>query len=165
LPFFAPVQIGCLNRSVRACRTRIVGRSVPATIGPVGGEAKLVDVKFCKCGCADRKLYPDSGKKLAILSIYADFRVMSEPTELEDLIAYLVRTTRLRRAEASRLVGEVLSFLDERPEEFVCRRHRALQGEGLSNTEIFARIAVELSRWRFRAPAYSERQLRRIVYG
>ena len=90
---------------------------------------------------------------------------MSEPAELEDLVAYLVRTTRLSRAEASRLVSEVLSFLDERPEEFVCRRHRALQGEGLPNSEIFARLAVELRRWRFRAPAYSERQLRRIVYG
>jgi hypothetical protein len=102
---------------------------------------------------------------LAILSIHPDFRVMSEPAELEDLVTYLVRTTRLSRAEASRLVGEVLSFLDERPEEFVCRRHRALQGEGLSNSEIFARLAAELRRWRFRAPAYSERQLRRIVYG
>ena len=90
---------------------------------------------------------------------------MSEPVELEDLLAYLVRTTRLSRAEAIRLVDEVLSFLDERPEEFVCRRHHALQGEGLPNSEIFARLSAELARWRFRAPRYSERQLRRIVYG
>jgi hypothetical protein len=90
---------------------------------------------------------------------------MSEPTEFEDLVAYLVRTTRLSRPEATRLVDEVLSFLNERPEEFVCRRHRALQSEGLSNSAIFARLAVELGRWRFRAPAYSERQLRRMIYG
>ena len=90
---------------------------------------------------------------------------MSEPTEFEDLVVYLVRTTRLSRAEASRLVDEVLSFLDERPEEFVCRRHRALQSEGLSNSEIFARLSAELARWRFRAPAYTERQLRRLIYG
>jgi len=90
---------------------------------------------------------------------------MSEPTELEDLVAYLVRTSRLSRPEAGRLVNEVLSFLDERPEEFVCRRHRALQGEGLSNGEIFRRIAADLERWRFRAPAYSERQIRRLIYG
>ena len=90
---------------------------------------------------------------------------MSEPTEFEDLVVYLVRTTRLSRAEATRLVDEVLSFLNERPEEFVCRRHRALQSEGLPNSEIFARLAAELGRWRFRAPAYSERQIRRMIYG
>jgi hypothetical protein len=90
---------------------------------------------------------------------------MSEPTEFEDLLIYLVRTTRLSRAEAARLVDDVLTFLDEQPEEFVCRRHRALQGEGLSNSDIFVRLAAELDRWRFRAPAYSERQLRRMIYG
>ena len=90
---------------------------------------------------------------------------MSELSEFEDLVIYLVRTTRLSGPEAVRLVDEVLSRLDERPEEFVCRRHRALQGEGLSNSEIFARLSAELARWRFRAPAYSERQLRRMIYG
>ena len=90
---------------------------------------------------------------------------MSEPTEFEDLVVYLARTTRLNRVEAARLVDEVLSFLDERPEEFVSRRQRVMQGEGLSNSEIFARLAAELERWRFRAPAYSERQIRRMIYG
>ena len=90
---------------------------------------------------------------------------MSEPTEFEDLVSYLVRTTRLSHTEAIRLVDEVLAFLDERPEEFVSRRNRALQREGLSNSEIFLRLAAELERWRFRAPAYSERQLRRLIYG
>jgi hypothetical protein len=90
---------------------------------------------------------------------------MSEPTEFGDLVAYLVRTSRLTRAEATRLVDEVLSVLVERPDEFVRRRHRALQGEGVSNSEIFARLAAELERWRFRAPQYSERQLRRMIYG
>ena len=90
---------------------------------------------------------------------------MSEPAEFVELVAYLERSTRLSRAEAVRLVAEVLAFLDERPEEFVSRRHRALQREGLSNSEIFLRLAAELERWRFRAPAYSERQLRRLIYG
>src|SRR5215469_8690644 len=94
-----------------------------------------------------------------------DVRPMSDPAEFDDLVAYLVRTSRLSRAEAVRLVDDVLAFLNERPEEFVCRRHRALQSEGLSNCEIFARLAAELERWRFRAPAYSERQIRRIIYG
>ena len=90
---------------------------------------------------------------------------MSELAEFEDLIAYLVRTSRLGHPEAARLVDEVLSFLNERADEFVCRRHRILQAEGLSNDEIFSRLADELKRWRFRAPEYSERQIRRIIYG
>ncbi|MBO0736008.1 MAG: hypothetical protein J2P48_05490 [Alphaproteobacteria bacterium] len=90
---------------------------------------------------------------------------MSEPDEFDDLVTYLARTSRLNRPEAARLVDEVLSFLDERPQEFVCRRHRLLQGEGLPNGEIFARLAAELRRWRFRAPAYTERQIRRMIYG
>jgi hypothetical protein len=95
----------------------------------------------------------------------SDVPPMSEPAEFEDLVIYLTRTTRLSRSEAARLVDEVLAFLDERPEEFVSRRHRALQAEGMSNSEIFAQLATELERWRFRPPAYSERQLRRIIYG
>ena len=36
---------------------------------------------------------------------------MSESAEFDELIAYLVRTSRLGRSEAVRLVDEVLSFL------------------------------------------------------
>jgi hypothetical protein len=90
---------------------------------------------------------------------------MAEPVELDDLVAHLVRASRLTPAEAAKLIDEVLSFLAEQPEEFVRRRHRALQLEGLPNPEIFARLNAELARWRFRAPAYSERQIRRIIYG
>ena len=90
---------------------------------------------------------------------------MSELAEFADLVTYLVRTTRLSHAEAVRLVDEVLAFLGERPEEFVSRRHRELQAQGFSNSAIFARLAAELERWRFRAPDYSERQLRRMIYG
>jgi hypothetical protein len=90
---------------------------------------------------------------------------MSDPIELEELVAHLARTSRLSPPEAARVVDEVLGFLSEEPEAFVRRRHRSLQQEGLSNSEIFARLTAELARWRFRAPAYSERQLRRVIYG
>ena len=88
-----------------------------------------------------------------------------EPNDLEDLVAYLSRTTRLERREAERLVDEVLSFLGEQPELFVRRRHLELQRQGLANEAIFARLEQELSRRCFAAPAYTRRQLRRIVYG
>jgi len=85
--------------------------------------------------------------------------------ELQDLITYLTRTSRLSAQEAQRVVEEVLSYLEETPEDFVCRRHRALQAEGLSNSVIYSRLAEELSMWRFRAPRYTARQIRRMIYG
>lgn len=89
----------------------------------------------------------------------------AEPNDLEDLMEYLARTTRLERREAERLIDEVLSFLAEQPETFVRRRHLELQRQGLANETIFARLEQELARRRFAAPAYTRRQLRRIVYG
>jgi hypothetical protein len=85
--------------------------------------------------------------------------------ELEELAAYLVRSSRLSSSEARRLIDEVIHFLDELPEDYVRRRHFALQAQGLSNTEIFSRLALELRIRRFRAPEYSERQIRRMIYG
>jgi hypothetical protein len=90
---------------------------------------------------------------------------MSDLGELEQLIAYLTRTTRLSPEGARRVVEEVLGFLNETPEDFVRRRHRALQAEGFSNPAIYLRLAEELSVWRFRAPQYTERQIRRLIYG
>ena len=84
---------------------------------------------------------------------------------MEDLLEYLARTTRLERREAERLIDEVLSFLAEQPETFIRRRHLELQRQGLANETIFARLEQELARRRFAAPAYTRRQLRRIVYG
>ena len=90
---------------------------------------------------------------------------MSYLSELQEIVAYLVRTRRLSPQEAARVVNEVLAFLDETPEAFIRRRHRALQNEGLSNAAIFTQLATELEQWRFRSPAYTVRQIRRIIYG
>jgi hypothetical protein len=90
---------------------------------------------------------------------------MSDPGELEDLICFLVRTSRLAPDEAVRVVREVLSFLTETPEQFVRRRHRALQAQGLTNPAIYMQLTAELSARRFRAPPYTERQIRRMIYG
>ncbi len=90
---------------------------------------------------------------------------MSDLDELQEVVRYLIRTTRLTPQEVTRVVSEVLSFLDETPEAFIRKRHHSLQAEGLSNAAIFARLAAELAEWRFRAPEYSERQIRRIIYG
>jgi hypothetical protein len=89
----------------------------------------------------------------------------AEPNDLEDLLEYLARTTRLERREAERVIDEVLSFLGEQPEQFVRRRHLELQRQGLANEAIFTQLEQELGRRRFAAPTYTRRQLRRIVYG
>ena len=83
----------------------------------------------------------------------------------DELIDHLERTTPLGRAQAARVVSDVLADFDEIAEEFVRRRHRELQREGLRNEDAFLRIASDLEAWRLRAPALSPRQLRRIVYG
>lgn len=90
---------------------------------------------------------------------------MSDPTESAELIEYLARTTRLSAAEAARVVDDVLAFLNETPEHFVRRRHLALQALGFSNNAIFSQITTDLARWRFRAEPFSERQIRRMIYG
>ena len=82
-----------------------------------------------------------------------------------ELLQHLEGTTRLTRAEAERVVGEVLVYFSEPLEQFVARRHAELQGEELKNPEIFARIVAELRERRFAAPELSERQIRRMVYG
>jgi len=84
---------------------------------------------------------------------------------VDELIAYLVRTSPLTRLEAARLVDEVVAYLNESAEEFICRRHRELQQAGYLNTEIFSRIGTEAAQRRFRAPSFTQRQIRRMVYG
>ncbi|MFI7693527.1 hypothetical protein ACIBQ6_30970 [Nonomuraea sp. NPDC049655] len=83
----------------------------------------------------------------------------------EDLIAHLARTSALGPGEAARVVADVLSYFSEPVEEFVRRRHGELKARGLTNDEIFPRIAAELPARRVAAPELSLRQLRRIVYG
>lgn len=90
---------------------------------------------------------------------------MSDTLDLKDLIAFLARTSDLTAAQAARLVDEVLAYLDESAEEFIRRRHLELQQEGHPNSKIFSRICEEVTHRRFRSPAYTERQIRRIVYG
>jgi hypothetical protein len=50
-------------------------------------------------------------------------------------------------------------------EDYVRRRHAHLKTYGARNDEIFARIAEELAGRVVAAPALTERQLRRLVYG
>ena len=89
----------------------------------------------------------------------------THPSPHADLLAHLARTTTLGPGEAARVVADVLAYFAETAEEFVRRRHGELQAQGLTNTQIFERISGELAARRVAAPALSQRQLRRLVYG
>ena len=85
----------------------------------------------------------------------------------EDLTALLdhLEATGVSRGQAARLVDEVLAYFSETPEEFVRRRHRELQADGVANTVSFTSIAAELAQRRVAGPKLSERQIRRVIYG
>jgi hypothetical protein len=82
-----------------------------------------------------------------------------------DLLVHLSRTTSLSEGEAARVVADVLAYFAEPAEEFVRRRHAELKARGLTNDQIFERVAAELPHRRVAPPELSLRQLRRIVYG
>lgn len=82
-----------------------------------------------------------------------------------ELIERVVASTGLTPAEATRVIEDVVAFHAEPVEEFVRRRHTHLKTYGAKNPEIFARIATELADRVVAAPALTERQLRRLVYG
>ncbi|KUO13734.1 hypothetical protein [Streptomyces sp. DSM 15324] len=83
----------------------------------------------------------------------------------DELVDHLTRSTPLQRGEALRVIQDVLAFFDETTEDYVRRRHRELQADGLVNAEIFERIAADLQYRAVAPPELSVRQLRRIVYG
>ncbi|MBL1105209.1 hypothetical protein JK361_11500 [Streptomyces sp. 5-8] len=83
----------------------------------------------------------------------------------DELVDHLTRSTALSRGEALRVVQDVLAFFDETTQEFVRRRHRELQAQGLVNAEIFERIEADLKYRAVAPPELTLRQLRRMVYG
>lgn len=83
----------------------------------------------------------------------------------DELVDHLTRSTTLSRGEALRVVQDVLAYFDETTEDFVRRRHRELQAQGLVNSSIFERIEGDLKCRAVVPPELTLRQLRRIVYG
>ncbi|MGW3911569.1 hypothetical protein ACWEBX_08555 [Streptomyces sp. NPDC005070] len=83
----------------------------------------------------------------------------------DELVDHLTRSTPLNRGEALRVVQDVLAYFDETAQEFVRRRHRELQAQGLVNESIFERIEADLKYRAVAPPELTLRQLRRIVYG
>jgi hypothetical protein len=87
------------------------------------------------------------------------------PSAEPDLIRHVTVSTGLPNATAARVIADVLAYFDETVEDFVRRRHHELRLRQLKNDEIWSAISAEMTARRFGAPALSQRQLRRIVYG
>ena len=81
------------------------------------------------------------------------------------LVSHVLATTSLTEGEAARVIDDVIAFHAHGVDEFVRLRHARLKAYGAKNPEIFSQIATELGTRVFAAPALTERQLRRIVYG
>lgn len=83
----------------------------------------------------------------------------------EDLIQRLAESLGVSASQARRAVGEVVAYYSEPIEVYVRRRHAACQRQGLANPETFRLIVAELAGRVVAAPALTERQVRRIIYG
>jgi hypothetical protein len=83
----------------------------------------------------------------------------------DELVDHLTRSTPLQRGEALRVIQDVLAYFDETTEDYVRRRHRELQAQGLVNAQIFERVEADLKYRAVAPPELTLRQLRRIVYG
>ncbi len=90
---------------------------------------------------------------------------MKSETVPAELIEHLTSISALDSAKAQQLVEEVLSFYQEAVEQYITRRHSECQFQGLANSQIYTLISQELAQRCFAAPALSERQIRRIIYG
>jgi hypothetical protein len=83
----------------------------------------------------------------------------------DELVSHLACTTLLSEAAAARVVEEVVAYFSEPADAFIRRRHRELQAMRHANPETFRRIAIELNARPVAAPRFSERQIRRVIYG
>ena len=83
----------------------------------------------------------------------------------ESLERRLVAVCGLNPTKANQVVSEMMDEWSTTVDEFVACRHEILRRQGWSNAEIYRQIETDLACARFRAPALSERQIRRRIYG
>lgn len=82
-----------------------------------------------------------------------------------ELVERVAGSAGLTRAEAARVIEDVLAWYREPVQDFVRRRHAHHHLYGRRNQQIFALIAEELAGRLVAPPALSQRQLRRMIYG
>lgn len=92
---------------------------------------------------------------------------MAEPDAffVENLVTKLLDNYDVERGVLTRLVADIWGLTDCGVEDYIRRRHAELQAKGMRNEAIYRRLAVEISQGRFASSGFSERQIRRIIYG
>ena len=84
---------------------------------------------------------------------------------LDEAARRLSEVLGLSPERAARALAEVLDGMRFDVDAYILARHAELQAQGITNPEIFERIAAELPLLRFKAPVLSARQIRRRIYG
>lgn len=87
------------------------------------------------------------------------------PDVLEQAARRLSLLLGLSREQAERVLLEVFDALSFDVDAYILARHAELQTQGVTNPEIYERIAAELPLLRFKAKPISARQIRRRIYG
>jgi hypothetical protein len=83
----------------------------------------------------------------------------------DDIVQRVANSLGITESEARRVVGDIVSYYHEPLETYVQRRHEECRKGGLPNAEAYALIAAEAANRVVAAPALTERQVRRIIYG
>jgi hypothetical protein len=71
----------------------------------------------------------------------------------------------LSREQAERALLELCDSMSLDVDAYILARHAELQAQGITNPEIYERIAAELPQLRFKTKPISARQIRRRIYG
>jgi len=90
---------------------------------------------------------------------------MSPPPLDPAFRSYLLGIVDVAERDLDKLVAELMDYWSQPMEDWIVRRHRELQREGVKCRHAYGRIRSELPARRFRSPPLSERQIRRILYG
>ena len=78
---------------------------------------------------------------------------------------YLETQYNLSSQELDVFLEDLFGFLQETPESFIRRRHRELQEKDWPNNRIYSQLNRELENRLFLSKKFTERQIRRIIYG
>ncbi len=85
--------------------------------------------------------------------------------ELDELATRIAVSSGLPAAVARRIVEDVIAQYTETVSEYVARRHKELTRSGWKNPDIYRRLVEEVAVRPFAQPPYTERQIRRMIYG